>query len=282
MTQSSPRPATSPADLERLVEEAFANRALAKEPRHRAAILETVDLLDRGVLRVAEKKAGAWTTHAWVKKAVLLFFPISEMTTHTAGPFEWRDKVPLKHGLEAAGVRAVPGSVVRYSAFVESGAVLMPSLVNVGARVGSDTMIDTWATVGSCAQIGRECHVAGGVGIGGVLEPPAASPVIVEDHVFLGSRCILVEGAVVEEGAVLGANVVVTSTTHVIDVTGPQEVVHKGRIPANSVVIPGTRQRAFGSGTYGIPCALIIGRRNAETDRKTSLNEALREHGVQA
>jgi 2,3,4,5-tetrahydropyridine-2-carboxylate N-succinyltransferase len=215
-----------------------------------------------------------------VKKALILKFPMAPNITEHVGPFEWRDKIPLKRGLEAAGVRAVPGSVVRYSAFVEQGAVLMPSFVNVGARVGAGTMIDTWATVGSCAQVGKNCHVAGGVGIGGVLEPPAATPVIVEDHCFLGSRCIVVEGSVIEEGSVLGANVVITASTQIIDVTQPKETIYKGRVPANSVVIPGTRPKQFSAGTFDVPCALIIGKRGESTDRKTSLNAALRDFGI--
>ncbi|HKE01246.1 MAG TPA: 2,3,4,5-tetrahydropyridine-2,6-dicarboxylate N-succinyltransferase [Planctomycetota bacterium] len=245
-----------------------------------AAVAETMDRLDWGLLRVARKVDGEWRTNAWVKKAILAYFGIAAMTKHEAGPFEWRDKIPLKRGLERAGVRAVPGAVVRYSAFVESGAILMPCFVNVGAYVGAGTMIDTWATVGSCAQVGRECHVAGGVGIGGVLEPPSAVPVVIEDHVFLGSRCIVVEGVRVEEGAVVAAGVVLTSSTAIVDVTGPKEVVSRGRVPASSVVIPGTRTKSFAAGTYGVPCALVIGKRSASTDRKTSLERALREFDV--
>ena len=266
--------------LRQLVEAADADRKSLGDPRVRAAVQETLDRLDAGSLRVAEKIDGAWRTHAWLKKAILLYFGIGEMASEGAGPFEWRDKIPLKRGLEAAGVRAVPGAVVRWSAHVEKGAVLMPSFVNVGARVGAGTMIDTWATVGSCAQVGAGCHVAGGVGIGGVLEPPSAQPVVIEDHCFLGSRCIVVEGALIEEGAVLGANVVITSSTQVIDVTGPQETVHRGRVPARSVVIPGTRAKKFAAGTYGVPCALIIGKRTESTDKKVSLNQALREFAV--
>lgn len=270
------------ADLEAAIEAAWERRGAPIEAEARAAIEEALARLDRGELRVAEKVGSEWRTHSWLKKAILLYFPAAANVTHASGPFEWRDKLPLKRGLEAAGVRAVPGAVVRWSAFVESGAVLMPSFVNVGARVGAGTMIDTWATVGSCAQVGRDCHVAGGVGIGGVLEPPAATPVIVEDHVFLGSRCIVVEGSVIEEGAVLGANTVITASTQILDVTGEKEVVHRGRVPANSVVIPGVRTKQYPAGAYGVPCALLIGKRSASTDRKTSLNAALRDFGIPA
>ncbi|MBL8694957.1 MAG: 2,3,4,5-tetrahydropyridine-2,6-dicarboxylate N-succinyltransferase [Planctomycetes bacterium] len=272
----------TPEILRSHVEQAWNDRRLLEQPHYKAVVSEVMARLNHGELRVAEKIDGAWKTHEWVKKAIVLFFPMSSMSIHKSGPFEWHDKVPIKSGLDRAGVRAVPGAIVRYSAFVEKGAVLMPSFVNVGARVGSGTMIDTWATVGSCAQVGRDCHVAGGVGIGGVLEPPAATPVIVEDHCFLGSRCIVVEGAIIEEGAVLGANVVVTATTHIIDVTQKEPVVYRGRVPANAVVIPGTRPKEFAGGTFGVPCALIIGRRSADTDRKTSLNSALRDYDVQA
>jgi 2,3,4,5-tetrahydropyridine-2-carboxylate N-succinyltransferase len=268
-------------DLEAKVSAAFANRDLLRDAAHRDAVLATVDALDGGALRVAERAGGEWKVNAWVMQAVNLYFGIAAFETHRFGPFELRDKIPLKQKLEARGVRAVPGAVCRYGSFVAPGAVLMPSFVNIGARVGAGTMIDTWATVGSCAQVGENVHVAGGVGIGGVLEPPGARPNIVEDGVFLGSRCILVEGVVVEEEAVLGANVVITGSTPIIDVTGPQEVVHKGRVPARSVVIPGTRAKQYPAGTYQIPCALIVGKRSPSTDKKVSLNAALREFEVQ-
>lgn len=280
MTTNAPIGRDDEFELQSIVEAAWEDRDLLRSQATRQAIDDVLTLLDRGALRVAEKVGREWLTRSWVKKALILKFPMAPNVTESVGPFEWRDKIPLKRGLEAAGVRAVPGSVVRYSAFVESGAVLMPSFVNIGSRVGSGTMIDTWATVGSCAQVGRNCHVAGGVGIGGVLEPPSANPVIVEDHCFLGSRCIVVEGVIVEEGAVLGANVVLTSSTSIVDVTGPQEVVTKGRVPANAVVIPGTRTKGFPAGSYGVPCALVIGKRTESTDRKTSLNEALRDFGI--
>jgi 2,3,4,5-tetrahydropyridine-2-carboxylate N-succinyltransferase len=217
-----------------------------------------------------------------VKRAILLYFRLAPLEVSTAGPFEYHDRIPTKRGLAEAGVRVVPPGTVRYGAFCEPGVVVMPGYVNIGARVGTGTMIDTWATVGSCAQVGRQVHISGGVGIGGVLEPPSARPVIIEDGAFIGSRCILVEGVLIEEGAVLGANTVVTSSTPIVDVTGREPVEYRGRIPARAVVVPGTRPRRFPAGTYDLPCALIIGERSASTDRKTSLNEALRVFGVQA
>ena len=246
----------------------------------RRAVSEALDLLDAGTVRIAEKTDGEWVVNQWLKRAILLSFRQRGMDTWEVGPFEYYDKVPLKHGYAAAGVRVVPPAVVRHGAFVESGAVLMPSYVNIGAWVGSGTMVDTWATVGSCAQIGRNVHLAGGVGIGGVLEPPGARPVIIEDNAFIGSRCIVVEGVVIEEGAVLGAGTVVTASTAIIDVTGSEARTIKGRVPARSVVIPGTRPKEFPAGTYSVPCALIIGQRSASTDTKVSLNDALREHDV--
>ena len=246
----------------------------------RTAVNQALDLLDAGTVRIAEKRDGEWVVNQWLKRAILLSFRQRGMTTVEVGPYEYHDKVPLKRGYAAAGVRVVPPAVVRHGAFVESGAVLMPSYVNIGAWVGSGTMVDTWATVGSCAQIGRNVHLAGGVGIGGVLEPPGARPVIIEDDAFIGSRCIVVEGVVIEAGAVLGAGTVVTASTAIIDVTGDEPVVTKGRIPARAVVIPGTRAKEFPAGTYQVPCALIIGRRSQATDTKVSLNDALREHDV--
>jgi 2,3,4,5-tetrahydropyridine-2,6-dicarboxylate N-succinyltransferase len=266
--------------LSQKVSEAFADRTKLKEAAYVAAVHETLALLDAGTLRVAEKGPEGWRVNAWVKEAILLYFAVSQMQVTEAGPLEFHDKIPLKRGLEAAGVRVVPPGVVRYGAFLEKGAVLMPGYVNIGARVGAGTMVDTWATVGSCAQVGRNVHLSGGVGLGGVLEPPTASPVIIEDGAFVGSRCIVVEGVVVEEEAVLGANVVLTSSTQIIDVTGPEERVHKGRVPARSVVIPGMREKQFPSGKYGVPCALIIGQRTKSTDQKTSLNAVLRDFAV--
>jgi 2,3,4,5-tetrahydropyridine-2-carboxylate N-succinyltransferase len=268
------------SDHQPLIEAAFADRARLAEPAVRAAVLETLAQLDAGKLRVAEKVNGTWVTNAWVKQAVLLFFALSEMKVMELGPFEFHDKIPLKKDLAKAGVRVVPPGTIRYGAFVESGAVVMPGYVNIGAHVGAGTMVDTWATVGSCAQVGKNVHLSGGVGLGGVLEPPTASPVIIEDGAFIGSRCIVVDGVIVEEEAVLGANTVLTATMPIIDVTGPTEKVLKGRVPARSVVIPGTRTKSFPAGSYGVPCALIIGERKASTDQKTSLNQALRDFAV--
>lgn len=246
------------------------------------AVHETLAMLDRGELRVAEKLDGTWVVHAWVKQAILQFFRLSQMEVMEVGPFEFFDKIPLKKGLKQAGVRVVPPGVIRYGAFVEAGAIIMPGYVNIGAYVGAGTMVDTWATVGSCAQIGRNVHLSGGVGIGGVLEPAGARPVIIEDGAFIGSRCIVVEGVIVEEEAVLGANVVLTASTPILDVTGPEEVRYTGRVPARSVVVPGMRPKQFPAGEYGMPCALIIGKRQESTDKKVSLNAALRDFGVSA
>ena len=267
--------------LRPLIEAAYLDRALLADAAHRAAVLETLALLDQGALRVASRDdAGAWQTHAWVKEAILLYFAVRGMETLEVGPFEFRDKIPLKRGLEAAGVRVVPPGTVRYGAFLEPSVIVMPGYVNIGAWVGSGTMVDTWATVGSCAQVGRDCHLAGGVGIGGVLEPPGAQPVIVEDGCFLGSRCIVVEGMLIEREAVIGAGVVLTASTAILDVTGSEVVEHRGRVPARSVVIPGSRPKRFPAGEFGVPCALIIGTRTESTDRKVSLNAALRDFGV--
>ena len=241
---------------------------------------EVLAALDAGTLRVAEKQGNEWVVHAWVKQAILLYFAVRPMEALDAGPLHFHDKIPLKGDLAKAGVRVVPPGAVRYGAHVEAGAVVMPAYVNIGARVGAGTMVDTWATVGSCAQIGKHVHLSGGVGIGGVLEPASARPVIVEDGAFLGSRAIVVEGAVIEQEAVLGANVVITASTPIIDVSGPAPVEYRGRVPARSVVIPGTTQKTFPAGTYGVPCALIIGQRKASTDQKTSLNQALRDFSV--
>jgi 2,3,4,5-tetrahydropyridine-2,6-dicarboxylate N-succinyltransferase len=280
-------------ELRPLVEAAFRDRARLRDPAHEDAVLRAIEALDQGRLRVAERAPGvdqesaltggagpAWVTNAWVKEAILLYFAIRKMSVIEAGPFEYYDKIPLKRGLEAAGVRVVPPGVVRYGAFLEAGAIVMPGYVNIGAWVGSGTMVDTWATVGSCAQIGRDCHLAGGVGIGGVLEPPGARPVIIEDGVFVGSRVIVVEGALIEREAVLGAGVVITSSTAILDVTGPEVIEHRGRVPARSVVIPGSRLKRFPAGEFGVPCALIIGKRSEATDRKVSLNAALRDFSV--
>jgi 2,3,4,5-tetrahydropyridine-2-carboxylate N-succinyltransferase len=255
------------ADLDRLAEA-------------RAAIDRTIDRLDRGELRVAEKVDGEWVVNEWVKEAILLYFRIQELTTMEAGPFEYHDKIPTKSDLAAFGVRVVPPGTVRYGAFCEPGVVVMPGYVNIGAWVGAGTMVDTWATVGSCAQIGRNVHLSGGVGIGGVLEPPNARPVVIEDGAFIGSRCIVTEGAVIEEGAVLGANTTITATIPIIDVTGSEPVTYKGHVPARSVVVPGTRPKEFPAGTVDLQCAYIIGHRSESTDDRTSLNDALRTFGL--
>jgi 2,3,4,5-tetrahydropyridine-2-carboxylate N-succinyltransferase len=244
------------------------------------AVKATIELLDKGQIRVAEQQGDEWVVNDWVKKAILMYFKVAGMETHRMGPYEFYDKIPLKQNLEEQGVRVVPPGHIRYGAFLERGCVVMPGYVNIGAYVGSGTMVDTWATVGSCAQIGQGVHLSGGVGIGGVLEPPAASPVIIEDGAFIGSRCIVVEGVRVGTEAVLGANVVLTASTQIIDVTGPEEKVYKGYVPPRSVVVPGTRTKQFPAGEYGISCALIIGQRKESTDRKTSLNAVLREFAI--
>ena len=262
------------------IEAAFEDRALLEDREHRKAVFDTIAALDRGELRVAQKDEGEWRSNAWVMKAINLYFAVAGMETITAGPFEYHDKIPTKKNLAVAGVRVVPPGTIRYGAFVEPGVVVMPGYVNIGARVGSGTMVDTWATVGSGAQIGRNVHLAGGVGIGGVLEPPGAMPVVIEDGAFVGSRAVVVEGVRVEEEAVIGANVVLTSSTQIIDVTGEEEIVHRGRVPARSVVVAGTRTREFPAGSYQLQTALIVGQRRESTDQKTSLNEALRQFGV--
>jgi 2,3,4,5-tetrahydropyridine-2,6-dicarboxylate N-succinyltransferase len=256
--------------------------ALWEQPNaaHLEPVEEVVARLDRGELRVAEKRGDEWVVHEWVKKAILLYFKLRRMEPQELGPFTFHDKIPLKRDHAERGVRVVPPATARYGAFLSPDVVLMPSYVNIGAWVGPRTMVDTWATVGSCAQIGADVHLAGGVGIGGVLEPPGARPVIVEDGAFVGSRCIVTEGTVVGEGAVLAANVVLTGSIPIIDVTGDEPVEHRGYVPPRAVVIPGTRPKDYAAGTYEIACALIVGRRSASTDLKTSLNDALREHGI--
>jgi len=265
------------------VERAFADRTHLSDPDYRSAVEGTITALDRGELRVAtppETEGGEWTTHAWIKQAILLFFAMRKMEKMEAGDLAFFDKIPVKTDLEAAGVRVVPPGVVRYGAFLEPGAIVMPGYVNIGARVGAGTMVDTWATVGSCAQIGRDCHLSGGVGIGGVLEPPGAQPVIVEDGAFIGSRAVVVEGVRVGREAVIGTGVVLTASTPIVDVSGPEPVEHRGRVPPRSVVIPGVRAKRFPAGEFGVPCALVIGKRRESTDRKTSLEAALRDFGV--
>jgi len=271
----------SDPELEALITAAYADREKLSDGAVRQAIESVIARLDDGSLRVATQEApGRWVTHAWVKQAILLYFAIRPMEKLELPPFEFYDKIPLKRGLDKAGVRVVPPGTVRYGAHVEAGAIVMPGYVNIGAYVGTRTMVDTWATVGSCAQIGRDCHLSGGVGIGGVLEPPGAQPVVVEDGCFIGSRAIIVEGVIVEREAVIGAGVALTASTAILDVTGPTPVELRGRIPARSVVIPGTRTKRFPAGEFQVPCALIIGQRSESTDKKTSLNAALRDFGV--
>jgi 2,3,4,5-tetrahydropyridine-2-carboxylate N-succinyltransferase len=267
--------------LETIINQAWEDRSMLQLQDVQDTINEVVNLLDIGQLRVAEPTDdGNWQVNDWVKKAVILYFPIQKMETIEVPPFEFHDKIPLKKNFAAQGVRVVPHAIARHGSFLESGVIMMPSYVNIGAWVGSGSMVDTWATVGSCAQIGRHVHLSGGVGIGGVLEPPQAAPTIIEDNCFIGSRCIVVEGVRVEKEAVLGANVVLTQSTHIIDVTGAEPVIHKGRVPARSVVIPGTYAKKFPAGEYQVACALIIGKRSEQTDKKVSLNDALREYNV--
>ena len=266
---------------EQLIREALERPNLVdSEGPHRSAVLATLAELDAGRLRVAEPHGETWIVHDWIQSAINLYFRVAPMERIEAGALSWYDKIPPRRDHADRGLRAVPLSLVRYGAFVEPGAVLMPSLVNIGARVGAGSMIDTWATVGSCAQVGRDVHVAGGVGIGGVLEPPGARPVLIEDGCFLGSRCIVVEGVHVGKEAVIGAGVVLTASTPIINVRGSDARTLKGHIPPRSVVIPGVRERDFPAGRYGLPCALIVGERKESTDRKTSLNAALRDHDV--
>ena len=268
-------------DLKRIIGEAWDNRDLLSEPNVVETISKVMTSLDSGALRCAEPDGnGGWRVNDWIKKAVILNFPIQKMETIEVGPFEFHDKMPLKTGYAEAGVRVVPHAIARFGSYIAPGAILMPSYVNLGAYVDSGTMVDTWATVGSCAQICKDVHLSGGVGIGGVLEPLQASPVIIEDGAFIGSRCIVVEGVRIGAEAVLGAGVVITSSTTIIDVTGEEPVEHSGYIPPRSVVIPGSKPKSFPAGTYDTPCALIIGKRKESTDRKTSLNQALREHSL--
>jgi 2,3,4,5-tetrahydropyridine-2-carboxylate N-succinyltransferase len=267
-------------DLQTLIEAAFADPQQLERAEGQLAVDAVIEGLDRGELRLAEKSGADWTVHAWVQQAILLYFRLRRLETWQIGQIEYHDKIPLKHDYARLGVRVVPGAIARYGSFLEPSVILMPSFVNIGARVGSGTMVDTWATVGSGAQIGRDVHLAGGVGIGGVLEPPGARPVVVEDGAFLGSRCIVTEGVVIEEGAVLGANVTITGSTPIIDVTGSEAITYHGRVPARSVVVPGTRPKTYPAGEFQVGCALIVGTRTASTDRKTSLNDALRDFGL--
>ncbi len=263
-----------------LIEAAWNDRSLLKDEQTKATINQLIEELDKGRLRVAEPTNEGWKVNEWVKKAVILYFPIREMKTSWAGPMEFNDKMDLKSGYKELGVRVVPHAVARYGAYVSKGVIMMPSYINIGAYVDEGTMVDTWATVGSCAQIGKNVHLSGGVGIGGVLEPVQASPVIIEDDCFIGSRCIVVEGVHLEKEVVLGANVVITKSTKIIDVTGSEPITHSGKVPERSVVIPGSVTKKFPAGEYQVPAALIIGKRKASTDLKTSLNDALREFDV--
>ncbi|MBK7211858.1 MAG: 2,3,4,5-tetrahydropyridine-2,6-dicarboxylate N-succinyltransferase [Bacteroidales bacterium] len=267
-------------NLKLTIEAAWDNRELLKETQTRNTIEEVVELLDKGKLRIAEPGNTGWQVNEWIKKAVILYFPIRQMEVTEAGPLEFHDKMKLKHNYKELGIRVVPHAVARYGAYISPGVILMPSYVNIGAWIGAGTMVDTWATVGSCAQIGANVHLSGGVGIGGVLEPVQAAPVIIEDNCFLGSRCIVVEGAHIGKEAVLGANVVITGSTRIIDVSGSEPIEYKGVVPPYSVVIPGTLPKLFPAGEYQVPCALIIGKRKESTNTKTSLNDALREYSV--
>lgn len=267
-------------DLQHIIENAWEDRSLLTNKETTDSIRKVINLLDLGQLRVAEPVIGGWQVNEWVKKAVVLYFPIQTMETIEVGPFEFHDKMPLKKGYAEKGIRVVPHAIARHGAYISKGVIMMPSYVNIGAYVDEGTMVDTWATVGSCAQIGKNVHLSGGVGIGGVLEPLQAAPVIIEDNAFIGSRCIVVEGVRVETEAVLGANVVLTMSTKIIDVTGEKPIEMKGRVPARSVVIPGSYTKKFPSGEFQVPCALIIGKRKESTDKKTSLNNALRDNDV--
>ena len=263
-----------------IIESAWNNRDLLEESETQETIRSVIEQLDKGKIRVAEPFENGWRVNEWIKKAVVLYFPIQKMETHEAGPLEFHDKIPLKSGYKEKGIRVVPHALSRHGSYISRGVIMMPSFVNIGAYVDEGTMIDTWATVGSCAQIGKNVHLSGGVGIGGVLEPLQAAPVIVEDNAFLGSRCIIVEGVRIEEEAVLGANVVLTSSTKIIDITGDKPKELKGVVPKRSVVIPGSYTKEFPAGNYQVPCALIIGKRKESTNKKTSLNDALRTNDI--
>jgi len=263
-----------------IIEKAWEDRGLLQDLNTQNTINEVIEKLDKGIIRVAEPTTNGWKVNDWIKKAVILYFPIRKMETIELGPFEYHDKMALKKDYASIGVRIVPGAIARYGAYLSKGTILMPSYVNIGAYVDEGTMVDTWATVGSCAQIGKHVHLSGGVGIGGVLEPVQAAPVIFEDNCFIGSRCIVVEGVHIESEAVLGAGVTLTMSTKIIDVTGNEPIEYKGCVPARSVVIPGSYTKQFAAGSFQVPCALIIGQRKASTDLKTSLNNALREYDV--
>ncbi len=268
-------------EIKETINKAWEDRSLLSSERTQNAIRELIELLDQGKVRVAQQDGeGSWVVNDWVKKGIVMYFPIQEMKTIEVPPFEFHDKIALKRNFKEQGVRVVPHAIARYGSFLEKGVIMMPSYVNIGAYVGSGTMVDTWATVGSCAQIGKNVHLSGGVGIGGVLEPLQATPTIIEDNCFIGSRSIIVEGAIVEKESVLGANVVLTKSTRIIDVTGPEPVTHRGIVPERSVVIPGSYTKSFPAGDYNVNCALIIGKRKESTDKKVSLNDALRDYDV--
>ena len=267
-------------DLENIINNAWENRILLKEKKTIESIEKVINLLDEGKIRVAEKNNDTWEINEWIKKAVVLYFPTRKMKTIEVGPFEFHDKMKLKSNYSKKNVRVVPHAIARYGSYVGKNVIMMPSYINIGAYVDSGTMVDTWATVGSCAQIGKNVHLSGGVGIGGVLEPLQAAPVIIEDNAFIGSRCIIVEGAKIGKEAVLGANVVITKSTKIIDVTGNKPIEYKGNVPERKVVIPGSYTKSFNSGDFQVPCALIIGERKESTDLKTSLNQVLREHEI--
>jgi 2,3,4,5-tetrahydropyridine-2,6-dicarboxylate N-succinyltransferase len=267
-------------ELKARIEKIWDDRSLLQNEESREAIRSVIEMLDGGEIRVAEPVSDGWKVNEWIKKAVILYFPIQQMETIEVGPFEFHDKIALKRNYKELGVRVVPHAIARYGSFLSRGVIMMPSYVNIGAHVGEGTMVDTWATVGSCAQIGKNVHLSGGVGIGGVLEPVQAAPVIIEDNAFIGSRCIVVEGVRVGREAVLGANVVLTGSSKIIDVTGPSPVEYNGYVPERSVVIPGSYAKKFPAGDFHVPCALIIGKRKESTDKKTSLNDALRDNSV--
>lgn len=267
-------------DLKLIVERAWENREMLKESETQTAIRAVIEQLDKGAVRVAQPITNGWQVNEWVKKAVILYFPISQMETIEVGPMEFHDKIPLKRNYKELGVRVVPHGIARHGAYLSKGVIMMPSYVNIGAYVDEGTMVDTWATVGSCAQVGKHVHLSGGVGLGGVLEPVQAAPVIIEDNAFIGSRCIVVEGVRVGKEAVLGANVVLTSNSKIIDVTGDKPIEYRGYVPDRSVVIPGTIPKKFAAGEFQVPCALIIGKRKESTDKKTSLNDALRDNAI--
>ena len=266
--------------MEKIIEHAWSDRSLIEKSATKEAIFKVIKELDKGTIRVANQKKDKWIINDWVKKAIILYFTIQKMETHKVGPIEFYDKIPLKNKFKEKKVRVVPNAIARFGSYVSKNVIMMPSFINIGAYVDSGTMIDTWATVGSCAQIGKNVHLSGGVGIGGVLEPLQAAPVIIENNAFIGSRCVIVEGTHIGKEAVLGANVIITSSTKIIDVTSIEKIEYKGKVPENSVVIPGTYKKAFPAGEFQVPCALIIGKRKESTNKKTSLNDALREYKI--